>query len=125
MKQGMKIAFFGSSLVSAYWNGAATYCRGLLRSLQARGHRITDAWEGIEQFLEPEREVLVARSGAEVAAQLEALSPARAWEIGRAAQRRILAQHTYAHRAAQLDALLGAPSTHRDAAPTLQPAAAG
>lgn len=37
----MKIAFFGSSLVSAYWNGAATYYRGLLRALAERGHEIT------------------------------------------------------------------------------------
>jgi spore maturation protein CgeB len=37
----LSIAFFGSSLVSAYWNGAATYYRGVLRSLAARGHRIT------------------------------------------------------------------------------------
>lgn len=37
----MNIVLFGSSLVSSYWNGAATYYRGLLRALQARGHRIT------------------------------------------------------------------------------------
>jgi spore maturation protein CgeB len=37
----MDIAFFGSSLVSAYWNGAATYYRGLIRALHARGHRVT------------------------------------------------------------------------------------
>jgi spore maturation protein CgeB len=37
----MDIAFFGSSLVSAYWNGAATYYRGILRALAERGHRIT------------------------------------------------------------------------------------
>src|SRR5947209_10045728 len=37
----MKIAFFGSSLVSAYWNGAATYYRGLIRELHALGHEIT------------------------------------------------------------------------------------
>lgn len=35
------ISFFGSSLVSAYWNGAATYYRGLLKALHARGHQIT------------------------------------------------------------------------------------
>jgi spore maturation protein CgeB len=35
------IGFYGSSLVSTYWNGAATYYRGLLRALAARGHRIT------------------------------------------------------------------------------------
>src|SRR3954454_3280731 len=37
----LSIAFFGSSLVSAYWNGAATYYRGVLSALAARGHRIT------------------------------------------------------------------------------------
>ena len=35
------IAFFGSSLVSAYWNGAVTYYRGVLQALAANGHRIT------------------------------------------------------------------------------------
>ncbi len=37
----MKIAFWGSSLVSAYWNGAATYYRGILRALASRGHTVT------------------------------------------------------------------------------------
>ncbi|MFW6058210.1 MAG: CgeB family protein, partial [Persicimonas sp.] len=37
----MEIAFFGSSLVSAYWNGAATYYRGIIRALDGRGHRVT------------------------------------------------------------------------------------
>lgn len=37
----MKIAFWGSSLVSAYWNGAATYYRGILRALAQSGHAIT------------------------------------------------------------------------------------
>ena len=45
----MNIAWFGSSLVSAYWNGAATYYRGLVRALHERGHRVTffepDAYE--------------------------------------------------------------------------------
>ena len=41
MKKGMNIAFFGSSLVSAYWNGAATYYRGIIRALHQRGHRVT------------------------------------------------------------------------------------
>lgn len=37
----MKLSFYGSSLVSSYWNGAATYYRGLLASLAALGYRIT------------------------------------------------------------------------------------
>ena len=67
---------------------------------------ITDHWQGIPEFLEPEEEVLVARDGAEVAAQLEALDPARARRIGEAAMRRVLGAHTYAHRAEQLERIL-------------------
>ena len=37
----MKIAFWGSSLVSAYWNGAATYYRGILRDLAKLENKIT------------------------------------------------------------------------------------
>ena len=37
----MKIAFYGSSLLSSYWNGAATYYRGILKALAERGWEIT------------------------------------------------------------------------------------
>jgi spore maturation protein CgeB len=67
---------------------------------------ITDAWEGIALFLEPGREVLVAANGDEVAEHVRRLDPTAARGIGRAAHRRVLAQHTYAHRAAQLEAVL-------------------
>jgi spore maturation protein CgeB len=69
---------------------------------------ITDAWEGIELFLEPETEVLVARDGQDVADLLAALAPERARAVGEAALRRVLAEHTYARRAAEVDALLRA-----------------
>ena len=67
---------------------------------------ITDAWEGIELFLEPGAEVLVARDGADVAEHVRALTPGRARAIGAAARARVLAGHTYAQRAVILDALL-------------------
>ena len=67
---------------------------------------ITDAWDGIEQFLEPGKEVVVARDGKDVAEHVRALTSERAREIGEAALRRVLAEHTYAHRGAQVDALL-------------------
>lgn len=67
---------------------------------------ITDAWVGIEQFFEPGLELLVARSGEEVAEHLITLTPRRARKVGSTAYRRVLAEHTYAHRAEQLDALL-------------------
>jgi spore maturation protein CgeB len=69
---------------------------------------ITDAWEGVEQFLEPGREILVARDGDEVAAFVRNLTRERARDIGRAARRRVLADHTYAQRAAEVEQLLGA-----------------
>lgn len=66
---------------------------------------ITDAWEGIEQFLIPDREVLVARDGQDVADHLAALTPDKAEAIGRAALARVLAEHTYDLRGEQVDAL--------------------
>jgi spore maturation protein CgeB len=38
---GLDIAFFGSSIVSSWWNGACTYYRGIIRGLHQRGHRVT------------------------------------------------------------------------------------
>jgi spore maturation protein CgeB len=74
---------------------------------------ITDAWDGIEQFLKPGEEVLVARDGLDVAGQLAALTPARARRIGRAARARVLAEHVYSHRGAQVDALWKAAFARR------------
>ncbi|HET7625062.1 MAG TPA: glycosyltransferase, partial [Verrucomicrobiae bacterium] len=69
---------------------------------------ITDAWEGIEFFLEPDREILVAKNGDEVFEHLRMLTPERAGKIGRAAYRRVLSEHTYSHRAATLEKVLEA-----------------
>jgi spore maturation protein CgeB len=68
---------------------------------------ITDAWEGIELFLEPEREVIVVRDGHDLAEQIRTLDPERARAIGAAARRHLVSEHTYRHRAEQLAALLG------------------
>jgi spore maturation protein CgeB len=64
---------------------------------------ITDYWEGIELFLEPNTEVLVARDGQDVADHLAALTPERAQTIGKAALDRVLREHTYTHRAEEAD----------------------
>jgi spore maturation protein CgeB len=69
---------------------------------------ITDEWEGIEQFLRPDQEVLVARDGKDVAEIVGALDGSRARAIGQAALHRVLAEHTYAHRGEQVDALFKA-----------------
>jgi spore maturation protein CgeB len=67
---------------------------------------ITDAWEGIEEFLEPSREILVADSGDAVAEHLSRIDIAGREGIGRAARRRVLSEHTYARRAELVDAVL-------------------
>ena len=67
---------------------------------------ITDAWEGIETFFEPGAEILVAHSGDHVAALLGSLSREQASVVGRAAYRRVLAEHTYSHRAARVEAVI-------------------
>jgi spore maturation protein CgeB len=72
----------------------------------AGGCLITDAWEGIELFLKPDVEVLVARDGREVAEHVAALTPERARAIGDAGRLRILAEHTYERRGAEVDVIL-------------------
>ncbi|GLC24306.1 CgeB family protein [Roseisolibacter agri] len=90
------------SMVRNGWSPATR----LFEAAGAGACQITDAWQGIDEFLEPGREILVAEDGDAVAAHLDALTPARARAIGDAALRRVLASHTYAHRAAQVEAVL-------------------
>lgn len=67
---------------------------------------VVDRWEGIEMFLEPGREVLVADDGDAVADYVRSISESRARAIGRRARKRLLKEHTYALRAAQVEAVL-------------------
>lgn len=72
---------------------------------------ITDYWEGVETFFEPGNEILVARDGDEVADLLPPLTEQQARSIGQAAYRRALAEHTYQHRAQQVEAILEGAET--------------
>jgi spore maturation protein CgeB len=73
---------------------------------------ITDYWEGIDFFFEPGKEILVAKTGDEVAAILSELTEEKATAIGKAAYKKVLSSHTYSHRAAQLEKLLYANIKH-------------
>jgi spore maturation protein CgeB len=66
---------------------------------------LTDDWEGIETFFDPSSEILPVDSGETVAAMLDALSPKKARDIGKAAYRKVLQAHTYSMRARQAEAL--------------------
>ena len=72
---------------------------------------IVDAWEGIELFLEPDEEVLLAHTGEEVAAHLAFLDEGSARRMGQAALRRVLAHHTYSRRALEVEAMLEGRAT--------------
>jgi len=67
---------------------------------------ISDYWQGIEEFFEPDEEILVARDGNEVASLLANLSEERTRQIGQAALKRALSQHLYEHRAARVEDVL-------------------
>jgi spore maturation protein CgeB len=67
---------------------------------------ITDEWIGIDSFLKRDEEVLVAKNGEDVVRHLLDLTTERALAIGEAARSRMLAQHTYDHRAEQLSSVL-------------------
>jgi spore maturation protein CgeB len=67
---------------------------------------ITDRWPGIEMFLRPGAEILVAADSAQVVAHLRALTSERARTIGEAARKAVLRDHTYAARAVQVEAVL-------------------
>lgn len=83
----ISIAWFGSSLVSAYWNGAATYYRGIIRELHKRGHRITfyepDAYDrqGHRDIPDPEWAKVVVYSGTNQAEVFQALEHAKAADL--------------------------------------------
>jgi spore maturation protein CgeB len=73
---------------------------------------ISDEWPGLDEFLEPGREVLVARDGLEVASLVRGLDAGEARAIGAAARQRVVAEHTYAQRAELVDSILSAELAH-------------
>jgi spore maturation protein CgeB len=60
---------------------------------------LCDAWPGIEEVFEPEREILIIRSADDVVAALDRYTPAERKGIGARALARALQDHTYAQRA--------------------------
>jgi spore maturation protein CgeB len=83
---------------------------------------ITDFWAGIDQFFQPEREILVARDAREVVDFLRHRKNDSAG-IGRAMRERALADHTYAQRARQFDEIIQSSWTQPDVAQPIETAA--
>jgi spore maturation protein CgeB len=68
---------------------------------------VSDCWEGLEEFFEPERELLVAKSSSDVVQALSR-SPDELRQVGKAARERALGAHTARHRSQELLKLLEA-----------------
>ena len=83
---------------------------------------LTDRWEGLDAVLEPGREILPVDGADDVLNRLQLQPEADRVRVGAAARRRVLAAHTAAHRAAELEAHLieaGARRRNNAAGPLL------
>jgi spore maturation protein CgeB len=66
---------------------------------------VSDWWEGLGEFFEPQSEIIVVRTTEDVMAALERTDTELS-RIGAAARERVLTGHTAARRAAELEILL-------------------
>jgi spore maturation protein CgeB len=104
-------AFFSSSRLTLNVTRAAMatmgYCpSGRLFEAAACGVPvISDWWEGLNQFFEPDQEILLAHDSGDVLEALN-LSDAELAQIGAASRERVLSEHTAGHRAVELEQLL-------------------
>jgi spore maturation protein CgeB len=64
---------------------------------------ISDAWDGLSDFLEPDEEILISSSAAETIAYLQDIPREEAVQIGARARARVLSAHTAVHRACELE----------------------
>lgn len=67
---------------------------------------ITDRWPGIDQFFEPEKEILVASSAEDIVGHLRELNARECKNIGNAMRDRALHEHTYELRVKTVDSIL-------------------
>ncbi|MDT0643920.1 glycosyltransferase [Zunongwangia sp. F363] len=74
---------------------------------------ITDYWKGINTFFEPDEEIMVVKDGEEMKKVLSELTPEKAKKIGKAAYKKVLAKHTYEHRAELLESVISRKLHHQ------------
>lgn len=72
---------------------------------------LSDWWQGLDAFFEPDRQILLAGSSEDATAALDR-DDAELTRIGEAARERVLSAHTSDHRAAEFETLLGEFHTH-------------
>jgi spore maturation protein CgeB len=89
---------------------------------------ISDVWWGIDQFFEPDKEILLARSSVHVLAALRGMPEEKRRALGDDARQRVLSEHTPAHRAEAFEdylSELGAARNRRSRARSSVAAAPG
>jgi spore maturation protein CgeB len=67
---------------------------------------VSDCWPGLETFFRPGRDILLSASADDTLRLLNETTDRERATIARRARRRVLAEHTAAHRAAQLEEYL-------------------
>ncbi len=67
---------------------------------------LSDLWEGLDAFFEPERDILVVDGAEKVLSVLRDQTDERRRRIGANARARVMAKHTAAHRARELETFL-------------------
>ena len=67
---------------------------------------ISDWWQGLDTLLTPGKEIIIARTAQDVLSALQSITEDDRRQIGERARQRILAEHTSAHRAAELLSLI-------------------
>jgi spore maturation protein CgeB len=84
---------------------------------------VSDVWEGLDTLFEPGREIVLAEAPDQVLDALTAMPEPDLRAMGEAARARILAGHTAAHRAAELETHMAVAAEARHRRPDLAPAA--
>ncbi|MDB5445818.1 MAG: hypothetical protein JWQ97_1135, partial [Phenylobacterium sp.] len=69
---------------------------------------VSDVWDGLSALFQPVREIVLARTSEDVLQLLRRIDEPARLAMAQAARARILAEHTAAHRAAELEAYLHA-----------------
>jgi spore maturation protein CgeB len=95
-----------ADMVQAGWSPSVR----LFEAAACGAAMISDRWPGIDHFFTPGEEILLPESTEEVIEILRTTHADDRRAIGLAARARILAAHTAAHRAEELETLVGAPA---------------
>jgi spore maturation protein CgeB len=74
---------------------------------------VSDAWKGLDSFLTPGKEILLAETATDVVGYLTEIDKAEVSAIGRRARERVLSEHTAEQRAAEFENAVSAALTRQ------------